>query len=289
MSNATMPKSPVTLNVRRMTPGSIVLHAALAVCALAMALPFLWMLLSSFKPLEEIFRQPPGLLPEQWTTSGYEKALTGADFARGFWNSTYIAVTATALTLLTSSMAAYAFARIDFRGSKTLFMVFLATMMVPAQLTIIPLYIIMGWIGWVDTHAALIVPGALFNAFGVFLLRQYIKGIPKELEEAAEMDGASRFRVFTTMVLPLLKTPLTALGIFMFLGHWNNFFGPLIFLNSDENFTLPILVNQFKGQYGADWTALMAATTLAAAPLLVLFAFAQRQIVDGIALSGSKS
>jgi multiple sugar transport system permease protein len=284
-----MTKSPATLNVRRTTPASIILHAVLAVCAVAMALPFLWMLLSSFKPLEEIFRQPPGLLPEQWTTGGYEKALTGADFARGFWNSTYIAVTATALTLLTSSMAAYAFARIDFRGSKTLFMVFLATMMVPAQLTIIPLYIIMGWIGWVDTHAALIVPGALFNAFGVFLLRQYIKGIPKELEEAAEMDGASRFRVFTTMILPLLKTPLTALGIFMFLGQWNNFFGPLIFLNSEENFTLPIMVNQFKGQYGADWTALMAATTLAAAPLLVLFAFAQRQIVDGIALSGSKS
>jgi len=254
-----------------------------------MALPFLWMMLSSFKPLDEIFRQPPTFLPEVWTTGGYETAFAGADFVRGFWNSTYIAVTVTVISLLTSTMAAYAFARIDFRGSKHLFMVFLATMMVPAQLTIIPLYIIMGWLGWIDTPLSLIMPASLFSAFGVFLMRQYIKGIPRELEEAAELDGASRFRVFTTMILPLLRTPLTALGIFTFLGQWNNFFGPLIFLNSDANFTLPLLVNQFKGQYGADWTSLMSATTLVAAPLLIIFAVAQRQIVDGIALSGSKS
>ncbi|MBT2549000.1 carbohydrate ABC transporter permease [Arthrobacter sp. ISL-65] len=276
------------LHPRRLA-GRTILHVALAACAILMALPFLWMLLSSFKPLTEIFAQPPALFPLEWTTEGYEKAFAGADFVRGFWNSTYIAVTVTAVSLLTSSMAAYAFARIEFRGSKPLFMVFLATMMVPAQLTIIPLYIIMGWLGWVDTHAALIVPAALFNAFGVFLMRQYVKGIPKELEEAAELDGASRFRIFTTLILPLLRTPLTALGIFTFLGQWNNFFGPLIFLNSDANFTLPLLVNQFKGQYGADWTALMAATTLAAAPLLIMFGIAQRQIVEGIALSGSKS
>lgn len=274
---------------RPIRPGRIILHLALAACAALMALPFLWMMLSSFKPLDEIFRQPPTFLPEMWTTGGYETAFAGADFVRGFWNSTYIAVTVTVISLLTSTMAAYAFARIDFRGSKQLFMVFLATMMIPAQLTIIPLYIIMGWLGWIDTPLSLIMPASLFSAFGVFLMRQYIKGIPLELEEAAELDGASRFRVFTTMILPLLRTPLTALGIFTFLGQWNNFFGPLIFLNSDANFTLPLLVNQFKGQYGADWTSLMSATTLVAAPLLIIFAVAQRQIVDGIALSGSKS
>ncbi|MGW9414998.1 carbohydrate ABC transporter permease [Arthrobacter cupressi] len=274
---------------RPVRPGKIILHVALAACAALMALPFLWMMFSSFKPLDEIFRQPPTFLPEAWTTGGYETAFAGADFVRGFWNSTYIAVTVTVVSLLTSTMAAYAFARIDFRGSKHLFMVFLATMMIPAQLTIIPLYIIMGWLGWIDTPLSLIMPASLFSAFGVFLMRQYIKGIPRELEEAAELDGASRFRVFTTMILPLLRTPLTALGIFTFLGQWNNFFGPLIFLNSDANFTLPLLVNQFKGQYGADWTSLMSATTLVAAPLLIIFAVAQRQIVDGIALSGSKS
>jgi multiple sugar transport system permease protein len=268
---------------------NLLLHAVLIIGALAMALPFAWMLFSSFKPLGEIFIQPPKLLPQEWNLDGYRTALGGADFIRGFWNSTYIALTVTAVSLLTSAMAAYAFARIDFWGRRGLFMVFLATMMVPGQLTIIPLYIIMGGLGWVDSHLALIVPAALFNAFGVFLLRQYVKGIPAELEEAAEIDGAGRIRRFVTIILPLLRTPLTALGIFTFLGQWNNFFSPLIFLNSTENFTLPLLVNQFKGQFTSDWPALMAATTLLAAPMLIMFAIAQRQIVEGVALSGSKS
>lgn len=267
----------------------LLLHAVLLVGALAMALPFAWMLFSSFKPLGEIFMQPPKLLPQEWNLQGYRTAFGGADFVRGFWNSAYIALIVTAVSLLTSAMAAYAFARIDFWGSRGLFMVFLATMMIPGQLTIIPLYIIMGWLGWVDTHAAIIVPPALFNAFGVFLLRQYVKGIPLELEEAAQLDGAGRIRTFVSIILPLLRTPLTALGIFTFLAQWNNFFYPLIFLNSSETFTLPLLVNQFKGQYASDWPALMAATTLLAAPMLIVFAIAQRQIVEGVALSGSKS
>lgn len=289
MSTSTVNRHRVPSSAPPLRPARIVLHLTLAVSAVIMAVPFLWMMFSSFKPLHEIFQQPPTLLPEVWTVEGYRKAFQGADFLRGFWNSTYIAITSTALALLTSSMAAYAFARIDFRGNRPLFLLFLATMMVPGQLTVIPLYIIMGWIGWIDTHWALIVPGGLFSAFGVFLLRQYIRGIPRELEEAAEIDGANRFMIFFTIVIPLLRTPLVALGIFMFLGSWNNFFMPLIFLNSDENFTLPILVNQFRGQFGADWTALMSATTLAAAPLLIVFAIAQRQIVEGIALSGTKN
>jgi multiple sugar transport system permease protein len=274
---------------RRPTRPRLLLHVVLLVGAVVMALPFAWMLFSSFKPLGEIFIQPPKLLPQDWDVQGYRTALGGADFVRGFWNTTYIAVTVTVVSLLTSAMAAYAFARIDFWASRGLFLVFLATMMIPGQLTIIPLYIIMGWLGWVDTHVALIVPPALFNAFGVFLLRQYVKGIPLELEEAAQLDGAGRLRTFVTIILPLLRTPLTALGIFTFLGQWNNFFHPLIFLNSTEKFTLPLLVNQFKGQYTSDWPALMAATTLLAAPMLIMFAIAQRQIVEGVALSGSKS
>ena len=274
---------------RRPARPRLLLHVVLLVGAVAMALPFAWMLFSSFKPLGEIFIQPPKLLPQEWNVQGYRTALGGADFVRGFWNTTYIAVTVTGVSLLTSAMAAYAFARIDFWASRGLFLVFLATMMIPGQLTIIPLYIIMGWLGWVDTHIALIVPPALFSAFGVFLLRQYVRGIPLELEEAAQLDGAGRLRIFVTIILPLLRTPLTALGIFTFLGQWNNFFHPLIFLNSTEKFTLPLLVNQFKGQFTSDWPALMAATTLLAAPMLIMFAIAQRQIVEGVALSGSKS
>jgi multiple sugar transport system permease protein len=190
---------------------------------------------------------------------------------------------------LTSAMAAYSFARIRFRGNNPLFMIFLATMMVPVQLTIIPLYIILGQLHWIDTHLAIIVPASLFNAFGVFLLRQYVRGIPVELEEAAAIDGASRTRIFFQIIIPLLRTPMVALGIFTFLAQWNSFFYPLIFLNSDNKFTIQLLVAQFKGLYSSDWGALMVAATLAAAPLLIIFIIAQRQIVEGIALSGSKT
>ena len=274
-------------SVRRRLRRSL-LHIALAAGAVIMAGPFLWMVFSSFKPLGEIFGEPR-LLPHHWQPQNYAEALRAVNFLRGFANSAYIAVTVTFLSLLTSAMAAYAFARIRFPGRRLLFATFLATLMVPAQLTIIPTYLVLGWLGWVDTHLALIVPPVMFNAFGVFLLRQYIRGIPLELEEAAAIDGAGRIRVFMTIILPLLRTPLTALGIFVFLGQWNSFLQPLVFLNTDDYFTLPLLVNQFKGQYASDWTGLMAASTLAAAPLLLLFIIAQRQIVEGIALSGSKT
>ena len=267
----------------------IPLHVVLIIGALMMALPFVFMISSSFKPLEEIFMRPPKLLPMAPTITNYQTAFGTGTFFQAFFNSFYIATVITVVSLLTSAMAAYAFARLRFRGNNLLFALFLATMMVPVQLTIIPLYSIMGWFQLVDTHAAIILPAALFNAFGVFLLRQYVRGIPLELEEAAAIDGASRIKIFTTMILPLLRTPMVALGIFVFLGQWNNFFYPLIFLNTDTLFTLPLWVNQFKGQYSADWGGLMAATTLAAVPFLIVFIIAQRQIVEGIALSGSKT
>ncbi|HYP46428.1 MAG TPA: carbohydrate ABC transporter permease [Propionibacteriaceae bacterium] len=276
-------------NKRPFSWARIPLHVLLLVGGIAMAMPFLWMILSSFKPLEEIFAQPPKLLPQAWTTLNWSTALSGADFIRGFANSAIVAVSVTVVSVLTCAMAAYAFARLRFPGINALFLVFLATLMVPQQLTIIPLYVIMGKLEMIDTLWALILPAALFNAFGVFLLRQYVRGIPIELEEAAAIDGAGRVRIFITIILPLLRTPMVALGIFVFLGQWNSFFYPLIFLNTEENFTLPLLVNQFKGAYSADWGALMSATTLAAAPLLIIFILAQRQIVEGIALSGSKT
>lgn len=267
----------------------IPLHLLLLIFGILMAIPFVWMLLSSFKPLDEIFRVPPLLFPISWTDENYAAALEGANFAQGFANSVIVAGAVTLVSLLTCSMAAYAFARLRFPGREVVFMIFLATMMVPQQLTIIPLYVIMGSLRLVDTLWALILPAALFNAFGVFLLRQYVRSIPLELEEAAAIDGAGRIRIFATIILPLLRTPLVALGIFVFLGQWNSFFYPLIFLNTESNFTLPLLVNQFKGAYSSDWGALMAAVTIAAVPLLIVFILAQRQIVEGIALSGSKT
>jgi multiple sugar transport system permease protein len=269
--------------------GRIPVHVLLIIFAILMFIPFLWMVFSAFKPLDEIFMRPPKILPNAWTVDGFRTAWGGAPFATAYVNSFLVASLVTILTLLTCSMAAYAFARIRFPGSNILFAVFLATMMVPFQLTIIPLYIILGQLRWIDTLLALIVPAGLFNAFGVFLMRQYVRGIPLELEEAAAIDGAGRVRTFTTIILPLLKTPMTALGIFVFLGQWNDFFRPLIFLNSEEKFTIPLVVNYFKGAYSSDWTSLMAATTMAALPMLIIFIIAQKQIVEGIALSGSKT
>jgi multiple sugar transport system permease protein len=275
-------------NARAVRAPRILLNLGLLLLSLLWAMPFVWMILSSFKPLNEIFSTAPTLLPHNWTTENWHTALDGADFTRGFLNSLIVAVTVTLGSLLTCAMAAYAFARIRFPGEHLLFMVFLGTMMVPQQLTIIPLYVILGKLHLINTLAALIVPAVFFNAFGVFLLRQYVKGIPAELEEAASIDGAGRVRIFVTIVLPLLRTPLVALGIFVFLGQWNSFFHPLIFLNTEDQFTLPLLINQFKGVYASNWGALMAAVTLAAAPMLVVFMIAQRKIVEGVALSGSK-
>lgn len=265
------------------------IHLGLLVVGVVMAMPLLWMLFSAFKPLDEIFAQPPSLLPKVWSWDGWTTALGGANFFRALGISLVVAATVTVVSVMTSAMAAYAFARIAFPGRSVLFMIFLATMMVPQQLTIIPLYATMAKVQLVDTLWALILPPAMFNAFGVFLLRQYVRGIPLELEEAAALDGAGRIRTFFEIILPLLRTPMVALGIFVFLSQWNSFFYPLIFLNSEKNFTLPLLVNQFKGSYTSDWAALMAAATFAAAPLLVVFIFAQRQIIEGIALSGSKT
>jgi multiple sugar transport system permease protein len=274
---------------RGFRPSRIPVHILLVIFSILMFIPFLWMVFSAFKPLDEIFLRPPKLLPNNWTVDGFRTAWEGAPFASAFFNSFYIAALVTIFTMLTCAMAAYAFARIRFPGSNVLFAIFLATMMVPFQLTVIPLYIILGELQWVDTHLAIIVPASLFNAFGVFLLRQYVKGIPLELEEAAAIDGANRVRTFITVILPLLRTPMVALGIFVFLGQWNSFFYPLIFLNSEELFTVPLVVAYFKGAYSSDWTSLMAATTMAALPMLIIFIIAQKQIVEGIALSGSKT
>jgi multiple sugar transport system permease protein len=273
----------------RFRPSRIPVHILLVIFSILMFIPFMWMVFSAFKPLDEIFMRPPVILPNQWTLDGFRTAWEGAPFATAYVNSFLVASLVTIITLLTCAMAAYAFARIRFPGNNVLFGIFLATMMVPFQLTIIPLYIILGQLRWIDTLLALIVPAGLFNAFGVFLMRQYVRGIPLELEEAAAIDGAGRVRTFTTIILPLLKTPMTALGIFVFLGQWNDFFRPLIFLNSEENFTIPLVVNYFKGAYASDWTSLMAATTMAALPMLIIFIIAQKQIVEGIALSGSKT
>ncbi|MGN7284092.1 carbohydrate ABC transporter permease [Shouchella rhizosphaerae] len=266
----------------------ILLHVTLVIGSIVMAGPFIWMALSSLKSFEQIFAVPPVWIPDPFVWSNFTDSLQAMPFGRAYFNSFYISTIVVVSQVLTCSMAAYAFAKLKFPGSKVLFIAFLATMMVPMQVTLIPLYIIMDNIGWVNTHLSIIVPNALFNAFGVFLLRQFMMGIPKEMEEAAVMDGANPLYIYAKIMLPLIKPALAAFAIFSFIGIWNNFIQPLVFLSDTTLFTVPLLLATFKGLYVTNWPLMMAGATISVVPVLIVYFFAQRQIIEGIALTGVK-
>jgi multiple sugar transport system permease protein len=267
---------------------SVLLYVAVTIGALVMILPFAWMLLASVKDLGQIYQVPPNWIPDPFVFQNYVNAWTSVPFDTGYLNSAIVTVTVVVVNLLTCSMAAYAFARIEFPFRHALFILFLATLMVPEQVTIIPLYIIIESVGLIDTLLSLIIPYALFNAFGVFLLRQFIKSLPVDLEEAAIVDGANRWTIYWRIILPLIRPALAAFGIFTFLFQWNNFFRPLVFLNSIDNYTVPLAINFFRGQYATDFALLMAGSAISIVPVLIVYAIGQRQIIEGIATTGLK-
>ncbi|WP_242086904.1 carbohydrate ABC transporter permease [Microbacterium lacticum] len=267
--------------------GSIALHVVLVVAGIAMVFPFIWMLLTSFKTLPQLLQDPLKFLPDPWTFDNYVEAWTAVPFGHAYINSIYIAVLVVIGTLITSAMAGYAFARIPFRGSRVLFIVFLATQMIPAQVTLIPFYLLMAQFGWVDSHLALIVPGMLANPFAVFLMRQFVLSLPKELEEAAIVDGAGRWRIFWSVILPNLKPGLAALSIIVSLSVWNAFLFPLVLLNTPDLFTVPLLLTSFQGQFGSvNYGLVMAASAIATVPMLIVFVIGQRRILNSMAASG---
>jgi multiple sugar transport system permease protein len=268
--------------------GSVLLYLAVTLGALIMVMPFAWMLLASVKDLAQLYKVPPNWIPDPIVFQNYANAWVSVPFDTGYMNSTIVTVTVVIANLLTCSMAAYAFARIEFPFRHVLFILFLATLMVPEQVTIIPLYIIMKNLGLIDTLLALIIPYALFNAFGVFLLRQFIKGLPIDLEEAAIVDGANRWTIYWRIIMPLIRPALAAFGIFTFLFQWNNFFRPLIFLDSIENYTVPLAINFFRGQYATDFSLLMAGSAISIIPVLIVYIIGQRHIIEGIATTGLK-
>lgn len=265
----------------------VALHTVLLAAGLAMVFPFIWMLLTSFKTLPQLLNDPLSMLPDPWTVANYVKAWTAVPFAQAYWNSLYIAVLSVGGTLLTASMAGYAFARIDFRGAKVIFVVFLATQMIPKQVTLIPFYLLMSKFGWVDSHLSLIVPAMLVNPFAVFLMRQFVLTLPKELEEAALIDGCGRWRTFWRIVLPNLRPGLAALAIIVALDVWNNFLFPLVLLNTPDLFTVPLLLSSFRGQFGTiNYGLVMAASAIATVPMLIAFVIGQRKIISSLASSG---
>lgn len=258
-------------------------YPALTVLALACLTPFVWMLLTAFKPDNEVFNM--AWLPSRLAWENFPRAFTFFPFARFLTNTIVVAVGSTGVHLLTSVLAAYAFARLRFRGREVLFLLYLGTLMIPQQVTIVPLFLMMRAAGWVDTFWALILPSA-FHALGVFLLRQFFMTIPRELEESALIDGAGRLRILLRIILPLSKPALATLAVFTFIREWNAFLWPLIVTTSPEMRTLPVGLSLFNGQYGTEWHLLMAAATVTLLPTLLIFAIAQRYFVEGIALTG---
>jgi multiple sugar transport system permease protein len=272
---------------RPIAPARVGLYLGLGIFSLLMAWPLIFMVLTSFKSLEQILRRPLSIWPDPWVLDNYVEAWDSVPFPQAYWNSLYICALVVLGTLLTASMAGYAFARLEFPGRRVLFIAFLATQMVPKQVIVVPLFVMLSRIGWVDSHLALIVPAALSSPFAVFLVRQFVRAIPIELEEAATIDGASRGRIFFSVVLPNLRPALGALGIIVALETWNSFFYPLIFLNSTETFTVPLLLSQFQGQYGGfNYALVMAGSAISVVPMLIVFVLGQRWIVNSMAQSG---
>jgi multiple sugar transport system permease protein len=265
--------------------GHLALHGLLLGGSIFMLLPFIWMLSTSLKEPREIFTYPPVWIPTRFAWDNYVEAVSAMPFGRFYVNSFVVAVSVTFLQILTSSLAAFAFARLRFRGRDALFLLYLATLMVPFQVTMIPNFIVVRFLGWYDSYQALVLPTA-FSAFSTFLLRQYFRGIPIELDEAARMDGASSWRIWGQIVMPLSGPALAALTIFVFLGSWNDFLWPLVITSSLEMRTLPVGLSAFQGQYNVQWHLLMAGAVIALIPVLIVYVTAQRRFVQGITLSG---
>jgi len=268
--------------------GKLILYFILFIGVIIMVTPFIWMFSTSFGTVETAFALPPRWTPDLTNLNAYQQLLKSIPFLKYMWNSFKIASIITVGQLFTCSTAAYAFARIYFKGRNFLFLLLLSSMMIPTQVTVVPLFILMRRINLYNTHFSLILP-VLVSAFGVFLLRQFFLTLPAELEDAAKIDGASHFIIYSRIILPLSGPALSALAILCFLYFWNELFRPLIFLSSLDNFTIPVGLMLLRGQYDiGSPTRLMAAVTLAVIPVLIVFLFAQRYIIEGITLTGIK-
>jgi multiple sugar transport system permease protein len=268
--------------------GRGLVHLVVYAAALTMLVPFLWMLSTSLKPEEQVFTWPPQWIPWPPRWSNYREAWTIAPFARYFLNTAIVAASVTSISLVLNSMAAYAFARLRFRGRDALFLLLLASMMIPFQVTMIPTFLILKRLGWLDSYLGLTVPG-FASAFGIFMLRQFMLSVPEELLDAGRIDGCTEFRVYRQIVLPLCKPALATLATFTFMGAWNDFILPLMVVKSDEMRTLTLAVAALSaGLYVMSWPLMMAAATFVILPVLVVFLALQRFFTRSIALGGLK-
>ena len=264
-------------------------YIILTLGAISMLVPFFWMLATSFMTSGQIFSYPPVIIPHPFYAENYSNVAKAIPIVKYFLNSAIVAILTTTGQVIISSMAAYAFARLNFKYKEPLFLVLLATMMVPPQVNIIPLFFIMRELHWIDTYQALIIPG-LFGGFGVFLLRQWFKTLPAELEDAAKIDGCNPFQTYLKIALPLALPAVATLGIFTFITSWNSFMWPLIVTNSDYMRTLPVGLAIFKGSFRetTEWGQLMACAVISVIPVIGVFLLGQKYFIKGIMMGGVK-
>ena len=266
---------------------TICIYIACILVAAIMLIPFVWMLSASFKAKNEIFTTPIKWIPEVFRTVNYEKIFNDIPFLTYFLNTLKITVAVTALQLVTCSMAAYAFSKLKFPGRDKIFLAYLGTMMVPWHAIMIPQFIIIQKLGLYDSHWSLILTGA-FSAFGVFILRQNMMSIPDSLAEAAKIDGCGFFGIFSKIILPLSKTGLVTLGVLTFNSVWNDYMGPMIYLDTDTKKTIQLGLATYKRQFDTDYGAIMAGTVISLIPIVIVYAMAQKNIVEGVAFTGVK-
>jgi multiple sugar transport system permease protein len=282
------------MGVPAMKRTHILHYILLTIVAALMIAPFLWMVVTSLQAPESLVQFPPQLIPSSPRFSNYGEVFRNMPIGTFFFNSVKISVLGTIGEVLAASLAAFAFARMEFRGKRLIFGLLLATMMIPFQVTMIPVYVVIHSLGWLDNHASLIVPrffGGAFasGAFGVFLLRQFFESVPKELEDASRIDGASRFRFFATILLPLSKPALAVLSLFVFMGIWNDLLTPVLFLSSEEKMPLPFgLAVLSTVQHNFRYDLLMAGTLMAIVPIILCYIFAQRYVTQAFLRTGVK-
>ena len=271
-------------------------HVILIALSVLFLIPLLWMLSTSLKPIDQALKNPPQWIPHPFQWGNYPDAVKYNSAQLGYIpllvyarNTLIVTVLTVAGTVASNCLVAYSFARINWKGRDTFFALTLATMMIPFPVTMVPLFSLFRWLGWVGTFKPLWVPAFFGSAFSIFLLRQFFKTIPQELSDAARIDGCSEFQTFTDVILPLARPAVVVVALFSFMGTWNDFFGPLIYLVDQRNFTLSLGLQAYQSQHGGTpWNLLMAATLLVIAPVVIVFFFAQKVFIQGIATSGLK-
>lgn len=278
----------LTAKRRREIRKQILFHLMLLSVGVLFGLPFYWLIATSLKPDAQVFRIPPVWIPHPIRWQNYPNALTYIPFFRYTMNTLLLCVMNVIGTVFSCSLVAYSLSKIRWKGRDWVFYSLLATMILPGQVTMIPTFAIFKWLGWIGSYKPLIIPAFFGSAFNIFLLRQFFMTIPNELSDAARIDGCTEFGSFFRVILPLARPALATVALFTFIGAWNDFMGPLLYLSDERFYPLSLGLQRFVSQHGAEWGMLMAASTIMTIPIIVVFFFAQRTFIQGVTLTGIK-